>query len=396
MNGVTGAETTERRMRRILGREGYARIFNPIERATGLPNAAYWSHEWYEMERELIFRRSWVFAGARAELPEPGSMKPVEIGGIPIVLIHGQDGEIRAFQNVCRHRGMRLVDRPCKRTTLTCPYHMWTYGLNGHLRARPHYGGPDKTDTFRNGGGEKLDLVPVHVEGFHGCLFVNVSGTADPLDVWMAPVLDQLEGRDLSSIRWAGKLDFDIEANWKLAYENYMENYHVFALHPRLLKFAPMDIRGAGAWHGNTFVNGYRFPEMEAGRGEGLPHYPGLSEEDAMRGQWFLTMPHFAVEIFPDQFTVLVAYPEAPDRCREELHVFLIGDEAATGETYARQREEVFRMWNDLNVEDISILHGMQQGRRCTGYDGGRLSPYWEGPTLGYARKIVEMMLAEG
>ena len=114
-----------------------------------------------------------------------------------------------------------------------------------------------------------------------------------------------------------------------------------------------------------------------------------------MRGQWFLTMPHFAVEIFPDQFTVLVAYPEAPDRCREELHVFLIGDEAASGEKYAAEREEVIRMWDDLNAEDISILKGMQQGRRCTGYDGGRLSPHWEGPTLGYAQKIIEMMLQD-
>ena len=131
---------------------------------------------------------------------------------------------------------------------------------------------------------------------------------------------------------------------------------------------------------------------MEEGRGAGLPHYPGLPEEDSKRGQWFLTMPHFAVEVFPDQFTVLVAYPDAPDHCREELHVFLIGDDAATGDAYAAERHAVIQMWGDLNAEDISILKGMQQGRRCTGYDGGRLSPHWEGPTLSFARKVVEMM----
>ncbi|MEM6670198.1 MAG: aromatic ring-hydroxylating dioxygenase subunit alpha [Pseudomonadota bacterium] len=392
MDGAMTSESPQERMRRILGPDGYAQLFRPIEEAAGLPNAAYWSEEWFQMEQELIFRRAWVFGGARAEIAEPGAMKPIEIGGVPIILVHGQDGVIRGFQNVCRHRGMQLVSQPCKKATVTCPYHLWTYGLDGKLRARPHFNGPNQSDTFRDGGGEKLNLIPIRVEEFFGCLFVNVSGDAEPLDVWMAPVLEQLEGYDLSAIRWAGKLDFEIESNWKLVYENYMEGYHVFALHPRLLKFAPMDLRWSGEWRGNTFINGYRFPEIQEGRGEGLPHYPNLSQENRMRGQWFLTMPHFAVEIFPDQFTILVAYPEAPDRCREELHVFLIGDEAATGETYAKERNAVIQMWDDLNKEDISILKGMQQGRRCTGYDGGRLSPHWEGPTLGYARKVIEMM----
>lgn len=382
------------RARSILGAEGFEQAFLPIEEASGLPNAAYWSEDWFALEQERIFRRNWVFAGASAQIPEPGDVKPIEIGGLPMMLVRGSDGEIRAFQNVCRHRGMQLVSEACRKSAFTCPYHNWTYGLDGKLRARPHFQGPNRGDVFKKGGGEKLDLLPLRLVEFHGCLFVNVSGTADPLESWMQPVLDELRGFDLSAIRWAGKLDFEVQSNWKLIYENYMENYHVFALHPRLLEFAPMETRSAGRWTGNTFTNGYRFPKMEAGRGEGMPHYPGLSADDATRGQWFLTMPHFAVEVFPDQFTVLVAYPEAPNRCREELHIFLIGDEAATGEKYAEGRAEVFQMWEDLNNEDISILNGMQNGRRCPGYDGGRLSPHWEQPTLSYSRKIIDMVVA--
>ena len=382
------------RVKSLLGEEGYNQALAPLEQASGLPNPAYWSRDWFELEQERIFRRAWVFAGARAEIPEPGDVKPLDVGGVPIMLVHGPDGQIRAFQNVCRHRGMRLVDEPCHKGAFTCPYHNWTYSLDGALRARPHFHGPGKGDTFKDGGGALLDLIPVRIAEFHGCLFANISGTADPLDNWMQPILDQLAGFNLNAIRWAGKIDFEINTNWKLVYENYMENYHVFALHPRLTEFAPMETRSAGAWHGNTFANGYRFAEMEAGRGDGLPHYPGLSAEDASRGTWFLTMPHFAVEVFPDQFTVLVAYPEAPDRCREELHIFLIGDEAATGDRLADARNEVFTMWRDLNNEDISILEGMQNGRRCPGYDGGRLSPHWEGPTQSYSRKIIEMMVA--
>ncbi|MEM7118776.1 MAG: aromatic ring-hydroxylating dioxygenase subunit alpha [Chloroflexota bacterium] len=319
-------------------------------------------------------------------------MKPIEIAGVPIILVRGKDNRIRAFQNVCRHRGMQLVTEPCKKSTLTCPYHKWAYGLDGKLRARPHFNGPNLHDVIKNGETD-IALLEVRLEEFYGCLFVNISGTADPLSVWMKPIVDELSAFDLSAIRWAGKLEFDVESNWKLIYENYMESYHVFAIHPRLLKFAPMDIRGAGEWRGNTFTNGYRFPEFEEGRGAELPHYPGLSNENVMRGVWFLTMPHFAVEVFPDQFAVLVSYPIAPDKTKEELHIFLIGDEAATGERYAQARADVFKMWDDLNWEDISILKGMQDGRRCPGYQGGLLSPFWEEITLSYAQKIIEMII---
>lgn len=394
MHGGLSGDSLKADVIRILGNEGFAQVYKPPEEASGLPNSTYWSDEWFRLEQKQIFQRAWVFAGAIAEIPKPGDVKTIDIGGVPILIVHGHDSEIRAFQNVCRHRGMRLVSESCRKAKITCPYHNWTYGLDGYLRSRPHFHGPNKGDVFKEGGGAKLDLIAVQVSNFHGCLFVNISGEAEPLDVWIKPIVDELSGYALSALRWAGKIDFDVNANWKLIYENYMENYHVFALHPRLLEFAPMDIRGSGAWQGNTFFNGYRFPKMEVGRGQGLPHYPGLSEDDASRGIWFLTMPHFAVEVYPDQFTVLVSYPLAPDRTKEELHIFLIGDEAATGEKYSEARAEVFRMWDDLNKEDISILAGLQNGRRCPGYDGGRLSPHWEEPTLGYAQKIVELVLA--
>ena len=381
-------------MRRILGEEGYAQVFRSIEEAGGLPNEAYWSQEWFELEQQLIFKRSWVFAGARAEIGEPGAIKPIEIAQTPIILVHGRDGKIRGFQNVCRHRGMKLVEQQCKHSTLTCPYHRWNYSLDGKLRARPHFDGPNQAGVV-NGEEDNLNLVPVRVAEFFGCLFVNIDGTAEPLETWMAPLLEQLSGYDLSLIRWIGKRDFAVEANWKLAYENYMEGYHVFSIHPKLIEFAPMDVRWSGEWRDNTFVNGYRFPQLEEGRGAGLPHYPGLSAEDSMQGQWFLTLPHFAVEVYPDQFTVLVAYPEAPDRCREELHVFVVGDEAATSSKYEKERQDLINMWDELNKEDISVLKGLQQGRRCPGYDGGRLSPHWEKPTLEYSQKIIEMMQAE-
>ena len=197
---------------------------------------------------------------------------------------------------------------------------------------------------------------------------------------------------DFGAIKWAGKIEFSVKANWKLVYENYMEGYHVFAVHPKLLKFAPMNVRWSGEWDGHVFYNDYIFPEFDEGRGASLPHYPNLSDENAKRGLWFLCFPHFAAEVFPDQFTVLVSYPISPDETREELHVFLIGD-AANSDEYQEPRDAMFQMWDDLNREDLGMLELLQKGRLSPAYDGGRLSPHWEGPTHDFGRRIVEQIL---
>ena len=377
----------------LIGEEGIAKAFAPIEEASGLPNAAYWSDDWLKLEQEHCFTRSWVFAGAEAELPESGNMKPIDIGGVPLIILRDQDNVVRALHNVCRHRGAKLVTEPCKKPNLTCPYHAWSYGLNGKLRTRPHFSGPDIVDKFEDGGGDELDLMEVRCETWNGCIFVNVSGDADPLEDWLKPFLERTKGYDFSAIRWAGKLEFEVNANWKLVYENYMEGYHVFAVHPKLLKFAPMNVRWPGEWNQHVFYNDYVFPELDEGRGEGLPHYPNLSDGDAKRGLWFLCFPHFAAEVFPDQFSVLVSYPIAPDKTREELHIFLIG-EAATSDLYKDARDATLKMWDDLNREDLSMLELLQQGRLSPAYDGGRLSPHWEGPTHEFGRRVLERILS--
>lgn len=378
----------------ILGEDGLQTTYAPIEEASGLPAPAFLSHEWMDLEHERVFRRSWVFAGAAGELPGTGDCKPIEIAGVPLILVRGDDGEIRGFHNFCRHRGAQIVEETCSSRQIACPYHSWTYRLDGTLKSRPHFLGADQHERFESGGGELLDLVPVRTEVWNGCIFVNVDGNAEDVEEWLAPLIRRTEGYDFSAIQWAGKLEFDIEANWKLVYENYMEGYHVFALHPRLIKFAPMNVRWSGEWDEHVFYNDYIYAEAEEGRGEGLPLYPGLSDQHTRRGLWFLAFPHFAAEVYPDQFTILVAYPDAPDRTREELHIFTIGD-SATDDTYAEPRQALFDMWNDLNWEDINVIERLQRGRRSPAFDGGRLSPHWEGPTHQFGRRIVDKVLAD-
>ena len=190
------------RVKALLGAELFEQVYAAPEAASGLPNAAYWSDDWLRLEEERLFARNWVFACAEAEVPKPGDVKPIEIAGVPIFVVRGRDGAVRAFQNVCRHRGAQLIQAPCNRKVLTCPYHAWTYGLDGKIRSRPHFHGAGQIDSFEDGGGPRLDLVAVRAEQLFGCVFVNLSGSAPPLAEAFADLSEQLAGYDLSALRW--------------------------------------------------------------------------------------------------------------------------------------------------------------------------------------------------
>ena len=211
----------------LIGAEGVAAARAPIEQASGLPNRAYTDPAWFTLERERIFGRSWVFVCAEAELDTPGTQRPAEVAGAPVLVVRSED-RIRAHHNVCRHRGALLLDRPCRRSTITCPYHQWTYGLGGDLRSRPHFDGPGVNSRFDGDAGPDLDLVPVRCETWNGCVFVTLDPSTPPLAEWIAPLVEATPAYDLGAVRWAGKLTFEVDANWKLVFENFMEGYHVF------------------------------------------------------------------------------------------------------------------------------------------------------------------------
>jgi len=398
--GRSGVVAVEERVRSLVGDEFTEQCHRKLsvenaDDAVGLPAAAYTSDAWLALENERIFQRSWVFAGAVAQLERPGAMLPVEIGGCPIVLVRGTGGEIRGFHNVCRHRGAALVDAPCARSTITCPYHRWTYRLDGGLALRPHFHGPDKHDRPDADLSADLGLLPVRTAVWHGCVFANISGGAPVLDQWLAPLQGRIGSRPLRDMRWVDCIRFEIDANWKFALENYMEGYHVFALHPRLLEHAPMNVRWSGEWTGGLFYNDYVAPSLTASRGSGLPHWADLDETEQKRGSWTVTFPQFAAEMFADQFVVLSVRPVAPGKTIEELHIFVVGDAAANADEYRAARDDLVEMWRDLNREDIDALERLQLGRRSPAYDGGRFSPAWEGPTHDFGGMVVAAILAD-
>ena len=174
-----------------------------------------------------------------------------------------------------------------------------------------------------------------------------------------------------------------------------MEGYHVFAAHPRLIAHAPMDIRWSGEWLEHVFYNDYVVPELTKGRGDGLPQYQNLSEFEQRRGVWFACMPNFAVEIYADQFVVLATWPIAPDETLEELHFFVIGDEAAEDPKHEAGRAELVNMWHELNLEDVELLERLQQGRLSPEFEGNLMSPAWEVPAHQLAQQIINTIVRD-
>lgn len=193
-----------------------------------MPAARYTSAEYYALEQEHVFRKSWLFAGHLDEIPEPGCYMRWHNAGDPIIIVHGMDGKVRAFYNTCRHRGAPVVteDRG-KSSRLMCAYHHWTYKTDGSL-----VGVPGRKDFSEDFDLSCRGLIPVACEMFGKVIFVNFDENAAPLRDYLGPLADEWEEFQFDKLRLAARHSFDLNCNWKVAMEANMEVYHVPFIHP--------------------------------------------------------------------------------------------------------------------------------------------------------------------
>ena len=367
----------------------WTRITEPTAQGSALPNSAYTDSAFFKLEQNSLFKNTWVFAAFAHKLPNVGDLLPVEVAGQPILLAKSDETTIRSFHNVCRHRGATLVDEwKSKCRTIVCPNHSWSYSLSGELLARPHFFGGDKHD-INSVQCRESNLIEIRCETWNDWVFVNLDGNAADFSAHIEPLVNKLDGYDLSALNFGTELEFDIHANWKLAIENFIEPYHVFSCHPWLNSFVAMAERSPPVFENHILSCGYEFKETDPARGEGLPYFPNLPSDKKRRGDWYVLFPNFAFEIFPDQLATFVATPSGPDRCKESIGLYFVGD-GANSDQYTKARNVVINNWHDLNNEDIGILERMQAGRLSDGFDGGVLSPYWDPVQQHFARLIVE------
>src|SRR5438067_196304 len=186
--------------------------------AKTLPQKYFVSPELFEEEQEKIFTKRWLLVGHESEVAKPADYFVREVANESVIIVRDKDGEVHGFYNVCRHRGTRLCEEASGHSSaIQCPYHAWTYGLDGRLIGAPHM------DEVRGFDRNEYSLHPVKVGVWEGFIFVNLANDSMPLEEWFAPLRGKFSQWNLPNLRSAKRVEYDVKANWKLMFENYSE-----------------------------------------------------------------------------------------------------------------------------------------------------------------------------
>lgn len=353
-----------------------------------LPQDAYGSTAYWETEAQRLWRRSWVHVAGGFELPHPGDCLPVSVGGLPLLLVRRRDGGVGAFHNVCRHRGARLVREACNaKAVITCPYHGWAFGLDGALRSTPYW---DAADGSAPEGFDKADfgLVAVRCHVWCDQVFVCLDGEAADFESHAAALIARWSHADLSLLRYAGSMTYEVEANWKLVIENYLDTYHLPFLHPQLgsvepaKRFVPLD---EGALLGINYVTG----AADKNKGDsGFSVFPGFSAEQLASQDIALLFPNTLFEFVPEHVMFFRVEPLGPQRTRETLAFYYLGEDATAPEL-AGQRQAAFDAWDRINRQDFPTLADLQAAAHSPAARNlPAPSPLWELPSAGFRDRI--------
>lgn len=360
------------------------------DRAGGLTNEWYVDADHFRREMAGVFGSGWACAGVGAEIPEAGDVFPTTVAGQPVLLVRDKQGEIRAFHNVCRHRGILLMEAPARRqAAIRCPYHSWTYGLDGRLVRTPEVGGPgvgEADDIDRTA----LGLLPIRVETWLDFIFVNLSGEASALNDLIDPLVKRWAAYDLSLLKHGGTRSYDLAANWKLAIENYLESYHLPWIHPGLNSYSPLELHGYETISPRIFGPYSEAYKADTVDDRTLPHFPGLPEVVAPRGEYPLVFPNLLVGIQRDHLFGIIIEPRGHARTIERLHVYPVDD--GTPETPERTQalDEIMTGWDAIFLEDIGIVERMQTGRSADAFDGGVLTQFHDRCTARFMDLVAD------
>jgi phenylpropionate dioxygenase-like ring-hydroxylating dioxygenase large terminal subunit len=335
-----------------------------------IPAGPYYRQEFFELEREAIFKRVWLNIGHICEIAEPGSfmVRPLEVAKASILITHGKDGKIRAFHNVCTHRGTQLTEETCgKRSSFTCPYHGWTFNHDGGLRSAP-----DLERFYVDK--QSLALPPVSVDVCAGLIFVNLDpNPKQSLREYLGPLAEQLEERPVAKATTFSEYVYEIEGNWKVTYDNFQENYHLRFIHPRSGHGAagpenPFGYPERYGFHGlHRTQTIWANPDPQPRPMQVLAFGAGMwsSAEhgfppDPKNREYFGLFPNFFLLSNPSQHFSHTVYPISATRSRGVFRLYWIGDDAKASERFFREYSTATA--RDVHCEDVSIIEGVQKG----------------------------------
>jgi len=343
-----------------------------------LPRAAYVDDAVYAWEERHFLSGGWMCVGWSDDVAGPGDQRAASVGRAGVILVRAADGVVRGFANACRHRGHELLPCGGSRTfpIVVCPYHSWSYHLDGTLRGAPGFESLDGFDPAHHG------LVELPVAQWHGLLFVDASGTAGGFADHVLGLEALVSPYEPERLRIGGRHDYVVEANWKILGENYQECYHCAMIHPQLCRVSPPNSganyrsSGGGAWVGGWMALADEAETMSLdGTRVGSP-LRGLDEEGKRRVIYIVIFPNVLLSLHPDYVMTHVLTPLAPDRTRVECGwAFAPEDHGRPG----FDPSGAIDFWDVTNRQDWAACESVQRGLSSTNHLPGPLSPREDG-----------------
>jgi phenylpropionate dioxygenase-like ring-hydroxylating dioxygenase large terminal subunit len=335
-----------------------------------VPAAPYYDPGYFELEREAVFKRTWLQVGHICELPEPGSFIrcAIEVANASLLIVRGKDEVVRAFHNVCTHRGTELVEAQSGRqAAFTCRYHGWTFGQDGSLRAAPDF------ERFYVDKAQ-CALKQVAVEVFAGLIFVHLGTPQQSVREWLGDLAEEFERLPIARATQFVEYGYEIDANWKLTYDNFQENYHLRFLHPRT--------GGPGCTQDNPFAYPLRYNFHGPHRTQTIwsnPNPPAPAKVQgvaysrigeavgraglfgsALNLDFICLFPTFTLFGLPSRQFTQVIMPLGAGRSRGIVRFYWVGAPDSASERFAR--EYVMASQRDIHVEDRYVVEAGQRG----------------------------------
>lgn len=395
----------------ILGGENIARLRQPIEQSRGLPTAAYTSQEFFDLEQRELFPKTWMSVCFVEDVAEPGDAIPVTAAGVPIIVLRAENGEIRAFHNVCRHRATIVLQEPAKRLKhLQCLYHAWTYALDGTLEATPYFDGtPDAANAHIDRS--QYGLVPVRCDVWNHVVFVNLDNNALPLHQIVKPAADEYAPLDLDDLRLGPRLTWEFEANWKLVFDNW-EVYHHVWVHEGVFERMTdeVDIETGRPYtepiaDGDVMILHIRedSPRHAIPRAPAeLPAIPRNDEERPFVAAAVAILANTSATATYQSYQPVIYTPISPSRTRATM-AWYYASEALEPE-YAEARERSLDRWlgptrkfedrGGIRSQDFICMQLQQAARGSAVADEVLFSPTWEANVRNFQTWLVDRLEA--
>jgi Rieske 2Fe-2S family protein len=334
-----------------------------------LPARYYTDPGVFRAEIERFYFRSWIHAGRAAEIPNTGDYFLREVGTESIIVVRDAAGEVRAHYNVCRHRGTRMCTAPQGRLErIQCPYHGWSYGLDGRLLGAPHMDSPDFSR-------EDYPLHPVQTALWDGHLFLHLGNDPAPLANQLGDLSAKFAAWRMQDLRLHKRIVYEVKANWKLIVLNYNECLHCPLVHPmlnRLTDYAAADNEPpASTYIGGSMGFRGSAETMSVDGKRRRDYLPGLSEEDRRRVHYYAIYPNLLLSLHPDYMMVHTLWPQAVDQTKIVCEWHFHPSEMAKAGFVA---DDAIEFWDTTNREDWKISELAQAGIQSRVYSPGPYS----------------------